>query len=46
MNKHYIKSKTNYRQALEENTLKQKSKKKNKNTKEVIMVIIIPLTQI
>jgi hypothetical protein len=31
MDKHYIKSKTNYRQALEENTIIQTSKQTNSN---------------
>jgi hypothetical protein len=30
MNKHYIKSETNYKQALEENTIMQRSKQTNK----------------
>jgi hypothetical protein len=40
MDRHNKKSKTNYRQALEENTLMQKSKQ---TTNEVIIIIIILL---
>jgi hypothetical protein len=32
MGKHNVKSKTNYRQAMEENTLMQRSEQKNKQT--------------
>jgi hypothetical protein len=32
MDTHYIKSKTNYRQALDENTIMQTSKQTNKQT--------------
>jgi hypothetical protein len=41
MDKHNIKSKTNYRQALEENTLMHADKQTNKQT---TIIIIISLT--
>jgi hypothetical protein len=41
MDKHYIKSKTNYRQALDENTIMQTRKQ---TTKQTTIIIIISLT--
>jgi hypothetical protein len=41
MDKHYITSKTNYRQALEENTIMQTSKQTSKQTTIIIIIIII-----
>jgi hypothetical protein len=37
MDKHNIKSKTNYRQALDENTIKQTSKQTTKQTTTIII---------
>jgi hypothetical protein len=41
MDKHYIKSKTNYKQALEENTIMQTIKQINKQIIILIIIIII-----
>jgi hypothetical protein len=38
MDKHYIKSKTNYRQALDENTIMQRSKQTTKQTTTIIII--------
>jgi hypothetical protein len=43
MDKHNIKTKTNYRQALEENTIMQTSKQINKQT-TIIIITKISLT--
>jgi hypothetical protein len=45
MDKHNIKSKTNYRQALEENTLMQKSKQTNKVIQFFIIFVPSPQPQ-
>jgi hypothetical protein len=42
MDKYYIKSKTNYRQALEENTIMQTSNKQTTTTTIIIIIIIPP----
>jgi hypothetical protein len=38
MDKHYIKSKTNYRQALDENTIMQTSKQTTKQSTTIIII--------
>jgi hypothetical protein len=38
MDKHYIKSKINYRQALDENTIMQTSKQTTKQTTTIIII--------
>jgi hypothetical protein len=46
MDRQNIKSKTNHRQALEENTIMRKSKQTTKEVIIIIIIIIISLTQI